>query len=131
MAWNRPDAALVARFTAALPHDPRVERRHMFGCPCAFVQGNMFAGVYAANLFVRLPEPRRTEALGAPGARPFEPTPGRVMREYVLAPPSVTGRATQLATWLAESFAYAASLPAKSPRRGAAAKAAHRRPRRR
>ncbi len=52
--WRRPPEDLVDRFLSLVPDDPGVEVRRMFGCPCFFCGGNMFAGVHQENLFVRL-----------------------------------------------------------------------------
>src|SRR5687767_8704266 len=54
--WRKPDPALVAEFEAALPGLPGAERRQMFGCPCAFVNGQLFAGVHEDRLLVRVPD---------------------------------------------------------------------------
>lgn len=116
MAWRTPPAELVARFDAALPDDPSCERRQMFGCPAAFACGNMFAGVHQEDVFLRLDGDDRGALLDA-GGRPFEPTPGRVMREYVLAPAALPADADALRRWLARAFAYAAALPPKRRRR--------------
>ncbi len=56
MAWEKPSETLIEHFGRWLPDDSNVERRKMFGCPCAFVNGNMFAGVHEQNLIVRLSE---------------------------------------------------------------------------
>jgi len=45
--WRKSPDDLIALFYAALPEDPRVERRKMFGYPCAFVGGNLFSGLHA------------------------------------------------------------------------------------
>ena len=37
---------LVAAFAAAVPQAPGVVQKPMFGCPCAFVNGNMFTGLF-------------------------------------------------------------------------------------
>jgi TfoX/Sxy family transcriptional regulator of competence genes len=105
-------------FDAALPDDSLVQRRKMFGYPCAFVSGNMFAGVHQANIVVRLPEARRGELIAA-GAQQFEPMPGRPMREYVVVPDETVADATTLSSWLEEAFRFGASLPVKEakPRR--------------
>jgi TfoX/Sxy family transcriptional regulator of competence genes len=64
----------------------------MFGGPAYFVNGNMFAGVLGEQLMVRLDADDRAELLDAdPGAVPFEPMPGRPMREYVTLPESIWG----------------------------------------
>ena len=114
MAWAKPSPRLIARFDRALPADPRIERRQMFGCPCAFTGGQMFAGLFQEQLFVRLGEAERAALLAEPGAAPFVPMPGRVMREYVCVPRPLTSR--RLPQWLLAAFAYAASLPPKATR---------------
>ena len=52
-AWKKVPAELARRFEAALPEAEGVERRQMFGCPCAFVNGNMFAGLHEDRLILR------------------------------------------------------------------------------
>jgi len=44
--WKKVPAELAAAFDAALPPAVDVERRKMFGCPTAFVNGNLFAGLH-------------------------------------------------------------------------------------
>lgn len=114
MSWQPPDPAVIAAFAAALPDRLLVERRKMFGCPCAFVNGNMFAGVHEANLLVRLPPAQREELL-TQGGRPFAPM-GRTMKEYVMLPQETINQPQVLAGWLAAGFDYAASLPPKQPK---------------
>jgi len=115
-AWETSPAALVAAFDAALPRAPGVERRAMFGYPCAFVDGRMFTGLHERNLLVRLPDDERARLLAAPGARRFEPWPGRVMREYVAVPPAMQSDAAALRRWMARALAYARTLPPKPAR---------------
>ena len=47
MEFEKPSQAAIDAFDAIVP--PPVERRKMFGMPACFVNGNMFAGVYAAR----------------------------------------------------------------------------------
>ncbi len=114
MAWQKSKPALVEAFYEALPGDAAVERRKMFGYPCAFVGGNMFTGLHQQNLVVRLPETKREKLLATAGASRFEPMQGRVMREYVVVPKSMLADRTTLRRWIREAFRYAASLPAKT-----------------
>ena len=110
VSWKKSPPQLVETFHGALPDDPLVERRTMFGYPCAFVHGNMFAGLHQDAMVLRLPEAER-EAM--PGARPFEPMPGRFMREYVVVPSVILASGTELKAWAGKALAYAASLPRK------------------
>lgn len=111
--WNKSSAQLAETFQAAVPDGPGVERRQMFGYPCAFVNGNMFTGLHEERLIVRLPEQQRAELLALDGAAVFEPMKGRPMREYVVVPPAILDDETTLRTWMRRARDYAASLPAK------------------
>lgn len=125
MPWRKSPPELIARFAAALPDDATCERRTMFGYPAAFVNGNMFAGLHQESMIVRLDVATRATFLRL-GGQPFEPVPGRVMREYLAVPAAVLGEARSLRRWVGKAFAYAASLPPKTkavkrqprPRRG-------------
>lgn len=116
MAWRKAPEALVTLFHESLPDDPRVERRKMFGYPAAFTGGNLFASLHQEDLILRLPADERAEAVRKIGARPFEPMPGRAMREYVALADARRLEPTRLCSWLARSFAYVQTLPAKAPR---------------
>ena len=71
--WRKSPPALVARFQAMLPDDPRIERKQMFGYPAAFLNGNLFTGLHQESLMVRLSEDDRALAHSAFGATMFEP----------------------------------------------------------
>lgn len=116
MAWRKAPEALVTLFHESLPDDPRVERRKMFGYPAAFTGGNLFAGLHQEDLILRLPAHERAEAVRKIGARPFEPMPGRAMREYVALADAHRLGPARLCSWLVRSFAYVQTLPAKAPR---------------
>lgn len=92
------------------------EHRLMFGYPCVFVNGNMFAGLFQSGLFLRLPESEHAAFLKLKGAARFEPMPGRVMREYVVAPPGMAKQPEVAARWLGRAFEYGSSLPGKAGR---------------
>jgi TfoX/Sxy family transcriptional regulator of competence genes len=104
---------VVSRFREAVQGLPGLESRTMFGYPCAFVNGQMFAGVFADRMMVRLAEADRAELLALPGARPFEPVAGRVMREYVELPADITRTPASLRPWFERGLAFASTLPAK------------------
>lgn len=127
MAWRKSPSELVEAFQRALPDDPRAERRTMFGYPCSFVNGNMYTGLHQESMVVRLPPEAREELLKVPGAAPFIPMPGRPMKEYVAVPPAMLQKPKDLKAWVARAFEYAASLPAKEPKKKAAKKTVPRR----
>jgi TfoX/Sxy family transcriptional regulator of competence genes len=119
MKWRKSPEALVQKFDAIVPRDPRVERRKMFGYPAAFVGGNLFMGLHQDSVILRLSEEDRIQFLKLQGASLFEPMPGRPMREYVTVPPAMLGQAAALGRWIDRSFQYTTSVPAKGsgPRR--------------
>jgi TfoX/Sxy family transcriptional regulator of competence genes len=119
MKWSKTPEQLVNTFLAALPEDARVERRKMFGYPCAFVNGNMFTGLHQDNLVVRLGEQDRQALVDTKGAHIFAPFPGRLMKEYVAMPEAIIADGKELRGWLQRSLEYAAALPPKGAKKGA------------
>jgi len=124
MAWRKSPPELIAAFQAAVPQDPRVERRTMFGYPSCFVGGHLTAGLHQESVVARLPAGRREELLALPGAAVFEPMPGRTMRELVVLPPSEAADPRRLGRWLREAVDYSATLPPKPRKPAKPAKAA-------
>ena len=124
MEFAKPSAEVIALFEAVAPEPPVAERRKMFGMPCSFANnGQMFFGVYGNSLMLRLSEADRAEIMKLPGAAPFEPQPGRVMKEYVALPPALQADRKLLNKWIGRALDYAQSLPAKI-KKGASKKAA-------
>ncbi len=111
-AWKKTPPEVVATFTEALPSSPNVTRRPMFGYASAFVNGNMFAGTFQDTIVVRLAKTDRAALLKLKGAAPFEPM-GHPMREYVVLPPSIIAKPTELGAWIERGHRYALTLPAK------------------
>ena len=117
MKMPRADPTAVARFERLLPSDPDVTVRPMFGQPAAFVSGQMFFGVFGNDVFVRLSAPDREPGKLPKGSRPFEPMPGRPMREYVVVPPAVLDVPGSARPWVDRALAYGRSLGPKPSRR--------------
>jgi TfoX/Sxy family transcriptional regulator of competence genes len=92
-----------------VPNDPRVVVKPMFGNLGCFVNGNMFLGLFGADVGVRLPEPERA-ALVAAGGGPFGPR-GRPMGGYVTLPVGLP--ATAARDWVARALDHVAALPPK------------------
>ena len=82
----------------------------MFGQLSAFVNGNMFMGIFGEDVLVRLPEEDREKVLGA-GGRVFEPMPGRPMREYVVLPEAWRDDPKRVARVGSTSLDHADELP--------------------
>ncbi len=114
MSMPKPDERARERFRAALPDDPRVTARPMFGSLAGFVNGNMFMGLHGADIFVRLDEAERAALLAEPGAQPFAPIAGRPMREYVVFPGGWRDTPAHMQPWIDRSLAWAATLPEKA-----------------
>jgi len=106
--------AVIALFHTATAGLPGVESRKMFGYPCAFVNGQMLTGVYQDRIMLRLSDRDRAQFLKMPGARPFEPMPGRPMREYVELPPNIMNSPAEFKRWLRRGLEYVRTLPPKA-----------------
>jgi TfoX/Sxy family transcriptional regulator of competence genes len=109
--FRKSPQELIDAFEAAMPGAPAV-KRPMFGYPCGFVNGNMFMGLFADKMFVRLPEDSRAELMGI-GGTTFEPMPGRPMRDYVVIPGEIIAKPAELKSWAEKALRYGNSLPAK------------------
>jgi len=113
VAWTRSPQSLVDFFAAVLPDDPRIERRKMFGYPAAFVNGNMFAGLFQDQMFARLAPEERALLEAAHGPLPFEPMAGRPMKDYTRLPDEVLEDESEATAMMARALRWSAALPAK------------------
>jgi len=113
MKFAKSPPWLIERFDE-LTVDVPGERRQMFGYPCGFLNGQLFCGLFAASMFVRLGEVDRQKLLAVEGARVFEPMAGRPMREYVVVPDALIEDSTAVRGWLDRAASYASSLPPKA-----------------
>ncbi|MCD6020986.1 MAG: hypothetical protein K0R20_696 [Actinomycetia bacterium] len=103
-------------FASIVPDHPAVSIRPMFGQLSAFVNGNMFMGIFGDDVLVRLAEADRAEVLGA-GGSVFEPMAGRPMKEYVVLPSAWRDDPARIREWVARSLDHAEELPPKQPRK--------------
>jgi hypothetical protein len=115
--WKKSPPELVDLFAALALRLQDVEQRKMFGYPAGFVAGRMCCGLFQDRFILRLSEKDRAAAAARLGARPFEPSPGRTMGEFVEVPRPAIGDGSALLPWLRRSRAYTASLPQKPLRR--------------
>ena len=104
-------------FKSILPDDPRITIRPMFGNISAFVNGNMFAGLFGNDLFVRLSDDSRKELLERKGASMLEPMKGRPMKEYVLIPKAWRTQLETLRGWVTRSLDSTSKLPPKKTKK--------------
>jgi len=114
MKWKPAPAALVRTFENAVKGLRGAELRKMFGYPAVFVNGNMLGGLFQDSMMLRLSAGDLARIRDEAGALPFEPMPGRVMREYVVVPEKILESKAALGAWLARGLAYTSSLPAKA-----------------
>jgi len=113
MKMPKPTDADRERFSALVPDAAGVEVKPMFGNLGAFVNGNMFMGLFGSDVGVKLPPADQEELLTRPGTGPFGPAE-RPMGGYVTLPGD--WRAEEAQPWIDRSLAHVAALPAKKPK---------------
>lgn len=89
---------------------PGVEVKPMFGQRGAFVNGNMFAGLFGSSIGVKLDEEAASE-LRHLGGGPFGPEE-RPMGGYTTIPDDLDAR-----DWVDRSASHIATLPPKSKKK--------------
>jgi len=117
MKVPKPDKASVDLFKSLVPNDLNVTVRPMFGNISAFVNGNMFFGLFGNDMFVRLSEKDQAELLKMKGASNLEPMKGRPMKAYIIMPSSWREDPATVRSWVSRSLAWTSKLPAKKPRK--------------
>ncbi len=85
MKMPKPSEDAKAAFAKLVPDEPAVTLKPMFGQLSAFVNGNMFCGIFGDELIVRLPADE-IETIKKQGGRDFEPMAGHKMGGYVIVP---------------------------------------------
>jgi TfoX/Sxy family transcriptional regulator of competence genes len=113
MSMPKPTEDAKAAFTKLVPSDPGITLRPMFGNLSAFVNGNMFAGLFGEDLFVRLPDDE-AELIRKQGGRAFEPMPGHAMKGYVTVPATWRSKPSATHHFIVSALAFARTLPPKS-----------------
>lgn len=117
MQIPKPTEADKADFLALVPDRPDVVVKPMFGNLGAYVNGNMFMGLFGASIGVKLNELDREALLRLDGSGPFGPAE-RPMGGYVSLPPSWRKSSKRAAEWVTRSVEYAATLPPKPSKAG-------------
>ncbi len=117
----KPSEQSKAAFSKLIPGEPAVTLKPMFGNLSAFVNGNMFAGLFGEDLFVRLPEPE-IAVVKKQGGRDFEPMAGHAMRGYVIVPSTWRTKPAPASILVKRSLALIRAMPAKAAKSNAPAK---------
>jgi hypothetical protein len=110
MKMPKPSAADRGRFSELVPDADGVEIKPMFGNLGAFVNGNMFMGLFGSDIGIKLPPGPRQALLATPGTGPFGPSE-RPMGGYVTIPAGWGVAEAQ--PWIEQSLASIAALPPK------------------
>ncbi|KQR62335.1 hypothetical protein ASF98_15550 [Arthrobacter sp. Leaf337] len=113
MEMAKPTEADKEQFRSLLAALPGIEIKPMFGNLGAFVNGNMFAGLYGSTLGVKLTEADRDELMASRETLPFI-SAERPMGGYAGLP--VQGSPEEIEPWLARALAHVAELPPKAPK---------------
>jgi TfoX/Sxy family transcriptional regulator of competence genes len=121
MKMPRPSEEAKAAFSKLVPDEPAVTLKPMFGQLSAFVNGNMFCGIFGEELMVRLPE-AEIDAVKRQGGRDFEPMAGHKMSGYVIVPGDWRAKPAPASALIKKALAHARAMPAKAAKKTAPAK---------
>ena len=114
MQIPRPRERTKERFRSLIPDEPGIAVRPMFGNLAAFVNGNMFTGLWGDELWIKLSDEEYEKLLAVKGARKFEPMKGRPMGGCIIVPSSWSDDEGKLKSWIARSLEWSRELPPKS-----------------
>jgi TfoX/Sxy family transcriptional regulator of competence genes len=112
MEIPKPTDEDKAYFRSLVPTDPRVDVKPMFGNLGGFVNGNMFIGLFGADVGVKLVESDCQRLLSEPGSGPFGPS-ARPMGGYVSLPASWRSTPEKAGPWVAKALDFVATLAPK------------------
>lgn len=108
-------------FRSVIPEAADVEIKPMFGNLGAFVNGNMFAGLFGPDIGVRLNEADRDELAATEGSGPFGPDE-RPMGGYLALPAAWRESPDIAADWVRRALTHVRSMPPKVKKARAAGK---------
>ena len=112
MKMPRPSEQAKASFAELVPDEPAVTIKPMFGQISAFVNGNMFCGLWGDELVVRLPEPDLAR-VKQEGGRDFEPMAGHKMGGYAVVAGEWRGKGSHATALVMRALEVAREMPAK------------------
>jgi TfoX/Sxy family transcriptional regulator of competence genes len=102
-----------ALFAILVPTGDKIQVKPMFGNLGAFVDGNMFMGLFGSDIGLRLPGADAAALRAIDGAGPFGP-PDRPMAGYVAIPAAWRAAPDEARPWIVKSLNSAQSLPPKA-----------------
>ncbi|MDO8732674.1 MAG: TfoX/Sxy family protein [Actinomycetota bacterium] len=113
MQIPKPSDEAKAQFRALIPAAPGVEVKAMFGNLGAFVNGNMFAGLFGDSLGVKLLDlSSRDELTAIEGTGPYGPVE-RPMGGYIALPTDWASTLSATASWVERAMLEVSALPPK------------------
>lgn len=110
--WQKPSKETIAIYQNIVARLDGVEKRTLFGCPCAFVNGNMFFGVYQDQLFLRMNDEQRELLNQIAPVKSFSPM-GKVMKAYIDIPEEIINDQEKLLALVQNALHPAQVLPPK------------------
>ena len=113
MKMPKPSETAKEKFSAIVPAEPAITLRPMFGNLAAFVNGNMFTGLFGEGLFVRLPD-NEAEPVMKKGGKPFEPVAGHRMGGYVMVWSDWQKKPDSVKPLIARALTLTRAMPAKA-----------------
>ena len=106
------------RFRSLVPNLPEVVIKPMFGNLGAFVNGNMFAGLFGPTVGVKLSEEDKAALEGTERTVPFGPAE-RPMGGWTGLPETWSdegdGDEARARAWVKKAFEHVAGLPPRAP----------------
>src|SRR5436190_11062042 len=127
MAWVKIPKEHHPIFLAAVPKGATT--KNMFGGIAAFVNNNMFGGLFARSIVVKLSAADQQAALAVDGSQPFDPMGnGVLMKDTILLGDGVMEDPAEIRAWLQRGYEYASTLPPKIKPAKKAGKAAAAKP---
>src|SRR6266571_3896606 len=114
MKMPKPSEAAKAAFSKVVPDGPGITLKPMFGQLSAFVNGNMFCGIFGDELMVRLPADEIAK-VKKQGGRDFEPMAGHKMGGYVVVPGD--WRVKPPTALIKRALEETRKMPAKKPKK--------------
>ena len=107
---NDADKDRFRSLVETVAHIPGVEVKPMFGQLGAFMNGNMFAGLFGSAVGVKLSAEAAEELSAVPGSGPFGPEE-RPMGGYLALPPDMGD--DEATAWFERAREHVAALPPK------------------